>query len=259
MNIPGWLRPPELGVLPDMDSPDMSALHGRIIRGKRFCRETYLSFYRDFQRVAAPFGPGALLVELGSGGGFIKEVMPAVVTSEVVPVPGVDRAFSALDMPFQDGTVDAFFMKDVLHHLSDARRFFRELDRCLKPGGRVLMVEPANTLWGRFILKNFHHEMFDVSAGWGVGEGGRLSLGNGAIPWIIFHRDRALFEEEFPSLRLRRFEAHTPVRYLLSGGLSLRQLLPDFLYKPVRWLEAALSPLNPWIGMFLTVELEKSS
>jgi len=77
-------------------------------------------------------------------------------------------------------------MFDVLHHIPHPREFFKEALRCLKVGGQIGMIEPANTLWGRFIYKNFHHEGFDTKAGWKLSAGGPLSNGNGAIPWIIF-------------------------------------------------------------------------
>ena len=69
-------------------------------------------------------------------------------TSDVIELPGVDKCFSALDMPFEDDSVDAFFMFDVLHHINDSAGFFAELNRCLKNGGKAVMIEPANTLWG---------------------------------------------------------------------------------------------------------------
>ena len=82
-------------------------------------------------------------------------------------VQGVDKVFCATEMPFTDESVDAFFMIDVLHHISDTRSFLREALRCLKPGGKVVMIEPANTLWARFIYTHFHHEGFEVKAtGW---------------------------------------------------------------------------------------------
>jgi SAM-dependent methyltransferase len=163
-------------------------------------------------------------------------------------------------MPFERASVDAFFMFDVLHHITDPRAFFREALRCLKIGGRIVMIEPANTLWSRFIYKNFHHELFDTQAKWemdSLQETGPLSHGNGALPWIIFSRDRRVFENEFPSLRIVRMRNHTPLRYLLSGGLTLRQLVPSFTYPAVKAIEYALSPVNNLLGMFQTIELEK--
>jgi len=160
-------------------------------------------------------------------------------------------------MPFEQASVDAFFMIDVLHHIAEPRAFFAEALRCLKVGGKIVMIEPANTLWSRFIYKNFHHEAFDPRADWVLQQAGSLSQANGALPWIIFSRDRKIFEDEFPSLRVVRVETHTPFRYLLSGGLTLRQLVPSFTYPAVKAIEYVLSPLRAFLGMFQTIELQK--
>ena len=148
-------------------------------------------------------------------------------------------------------------MIDVLHHVSDAAAFFKEVTRCLKPGGKVVMIEPANTPWSRFIHRNFHHERFDTTAGWALAGAGPFSGANLALAWIIFYRDRQKFEREFPALKITGLENHTPLRYLVSGGLSFRQLLPSFTYNAVKGLENLLKPLNGRLGMFLTVRLEK--
>jgi SAM-dependent methyltransferase len=173
-------------------------------------------------------------------------------------LPNLDKVFSALDMPFEETSVDAFFMFDVLHHVIDPEAFFKEALRCLKPSGKIVMIEPANTLWARFIYRNFHHELFDPQAQWHLEEVGPLSHGNGAMPWIIFSRDRRIFEKEFPELRIIRIRNHTPLRYLISGGLSLRQLLPSFTYPFIKAIEYILSPINNFLGMFQTIELEKT-
>jgi hypothetical protein len=44
---------------------------------------------------------------------------------------------------------------------------------------------------------------------------------------------------------------------LISGGLSIKQLLPSFTYNLIEGLEFMLTPLNSFLGMFKTVELEK--
>lgn len=42
-----------------------------------------------------------------------------------------------LDLPIADGSVDAAFSIGVLHHSPDPRRAFREVARCVRPGGRL--------------------------------------------------------------------------------------------------------------------------
>ena len=252
-----WLKLPETRDIADLDDPATTELHRRIIEQKTFLRNTYIDFYRQFAKsVADP--DNKVLVELGSGGGFIKKCIPNVITSDVLELAGVDKVFSAMQMPFDDGSVDAFFMIDVLHHISDTRAFFREAQRCLKVDGKIVMIEPANTIWARFIYTRWHHEGFDPGGRWGLEDTGPLSSANGAIPWIVFCRDRGIFQKEFPQLDIRQIRPHTPLRYLISGGLTLRQLLPGFAYPVVRAMEIILWPMNSIVGMFLTIELQKT-
>jgi len=258
MKIIEWLKLPEVRGIENLDDPAVTLLHGRIIQKKPFLKRVYIDFYKQLQRAVSD-PQKKILVELGSGGGFIKDVNSNVITSDILELPNVDKVFSAIDMPFEQAGVDAFFMVDVLHHITDPRRFFKEALRCLKVGGKIVMIEPANTCWSRFIYKNFHHESFDTQAKWELAAGtqGPLSQGNGALPWIIFKRDRQIFEKEFPALSIVSMRNHTPLRYLLSGGLSLRQLVPSFAYPAVKAIEYVLSPVNNLVGMFVTIELEK--
>ncbi|MEW5767945.1 MAG: class I SAM-dependent methyltransferase [bacterium] len=250
-----WLKLPETRHIEDLDAISTTILHGQIIQKKRFFKRLYIDFYKQFLESSRQLD--GWLIELGSGGGFLKELIPRVITSDILPVKGLDLCFSALSMPFSDQTVSAFFMIDVLHHLPDSALFFKEVARCLKVGGRCVMIEPANTWWGRFIYQNFHHERFDPDGSWGF-EGNRpLSDANGAIPWIIFCRDRQRFEKEFPNLKTARLSFSTPFRYLLSGGLSMKGLVPSFFYEVVKGIEFLLSPLAGYLGMFMTIELER--
>ena len=251
------LKLPAARGISDLDDPGTTALHRAIIAKKPFLKRLYADYYAFFRQAVPPPLEGKTMVELGSGGGFIKDVIPNAITSDVLPLAWVDRSFSALEMPFGAETVDAFFMFNVLHHLPDAERFFSELTRCLKPGGAVVMIEPANTCWSRFVYQRFHHERFDPAADWSLAAGGPLSAANDALPWIIFTRDRARFEQRFPQLTIKRVSPHTPLRYVLSGGVSMRQLLPAWMYTPVKAFEWLLTPLHGLLGMYQTIELEK--
>lgn len=257
MALLDFLKLPEAKGIESLDAPETTLLHRRIIQSKPFLKKLYLEFYAYFLK-KVPALAEQKCVELGSGGGFLKEIYPTVITSDVLKLSGVDLCFSGLDMPFESASIDAFFMIDVFHHVPDSERFLKELSRCLKPGGQVVMIEPANTLFGRFIYQNFHHEAFEPSAGWKLEGSGPLSCANGALPWIVFSRDRAKFEKMFPEFKLVTFKPHTPFRYLLSGGVSMRQLLPDFTYPAIALLDHALNPVNHLLGMFYKISLTKN-
>jgi SAM-dependent methyltransferase len=253
------LKLPEAAQMQDLDDPDNIYTIRKIIQRKPFLLNTYRSFYRDILGKLQTTPLTGEIIELGSGAGFIKTLAPQITTSDVLPYNGVDRVFSAMDIPLPASSVGAFVMIDVFHHIKDSRVFFQEMGRCLTPGGKIIMIEPANTGLSRLIYQNFHHEPFNPKGWWGFDEGGPLSGSNMAIPWIVFCRDRSLFAQEFPNFRICSIRVHTPFRYLLSGGLSLRQLLPSWTYPLILGIEKLLTPFNQHLGLFMTIELEKIS
>lgn len=241
----------------DLDSPFVANIHREIIDRKPFLKRIYVDFYNEFKNIIEGI-PSGKIIEIGSGSGFIKEIIPEIITSDVFEAKNVDMVFSATNMPFEDNSVSAFFLQNVLHHIKEPRIFFKEIDRCLVSGGKLLMIEPFNSIWGSFVYKNFHHEPFNPQSGWEISGEGRLSDANGALPWIVFFRDREIFENEFPRLKIKKLNPQMPFRYLLSGGLSLKQLVPSFSYDAIKLLENTISPLNKYLGMFITIEIEKS-
>jgi SAM-dependent methyltransferase len=241
----------------DLDDPRTTELRREIIQGKPFLRALYQEHYQEFiaARGRAPAGP---CLELGSGAGFLKEIMPRIITSDVFVLPGLDLVLDAQKMPFADNSLACIFLLDVLHHIPRPLEFLKEAARCLQPGGRVLMIEPAHTAFSRAIYTHLHHEPFDPEAGWELSQGGPLSGSNQALAWILFSRDREQVMAQVPGLEIAGLKLHTPFAYLLSGGVSLRSLLPGWAYGPLRGLERLLAPANRWLAMFMTVELEKA-
>jgi SAM-dependent methyltransferase len=156
------------------------------------------------------------------------------------------------------GSLRAIVMLDVLHHIPDVRKFFHEAARCLSPGGAVIMIEPWVSSWSKFIYTRFHHEPFQIeSADWSFPEQGPLSGANGALPWIVFERDRALFEAEFPELRIEKIQPMMPFRYLVSGGVSMRSLMPRAATPFWRVMEKSLEPWMRHWAMFALVMLRR--
>jgi len=239
----------------EIDSPERTLFHREILLKKRFMRELYTNWYTQFKELLEDL-PDGKIVEIGSGGGFIKDLIPETITSDVIELPNNDMTFSALEMPFAKGSIKAILMIDTFHHLPDCGQFLSEAQRVLVPGGLILMVEPANSWWGRFIYQNFHHEPFNPKGDWTFPSTGPLSGANGALPWIVFRRDRKRFEQSFPDLKLLHFKNHTPLRYLISGGFTMKQLFPGFMYKPVLFIEKLLSPIQGF-SMFCSIQIQK--
>jgi SAM-dependent methyltransferase len=175
----------------------------------------------------------------------------------VIDLPTNDLTFSALDMPFADQSVAALFLTDTMHHIPDSEKFLQEVNRVLVDNGKLIMIEPANTLWGRFIYRHFHHEPFDPEGSWTIPSSGPLSGANGALPWIVFQRDAHLFRQKFPDLHIDRIEYRNPLLYLLSGGVSYRQLLPDFIYPIVNFVDGILPKISKQISMFMLVRITR--
>lgn len=240
----------------DLDSAERTIQHQQIILKKRFLKQLYLEWYGEFLQ-EIPHLPQGKMLELGSGGGFLKNLNPEILSSDILPLPHNDLTFSALNMPFAQNELSAIFMIDTLHHIPDAQQFFDECERTLLPGGTIIMIEPANSAWGRFVYKNFHHEPFVPSGSWKIPSEGPLSGANGALPWIIFERDRNHFEKNFPALTIEKIKYHTPVRYLLSGGVSYKTLVPGFSFSFFTAIDRLLCKISNNFSMFMTIKVQK--
>jgi SAM-dependent methyltransferase len=232
-----------------LDDPRTTELRAQIIQSKPFLRRIYADWYRLIQSRIPP-GDGRVL-EIGSGGGCFGEFVPEAVRSELFFCPNVHVVTDARELPFASGSLKAIAMTDVFHHIPQSESFLKEALRCLVPGGRIIMVEPWVCAWSKLVYSRFHHEPFQPqSESWDIPPTGPLSGANGALPWIVFVRDRKLLSIKFPELEIETIEPMMPLRYLLSGGVSMRSLVPGVLYGPWRALEKAASHWNHQLGMF---------
>ena len=242
----------------DIDSPETTRLRKRIIESKPFLRRIYQEWYAGLA-ARVPAGAGGVL-ELGSGAGFLKDYIPNLITSDIFPVPGVEQVVDAHDLPFSESSLRGVVMANVLHHIPNPTRFLQEAARCVRPGGVVAMLEPWVSTWSRVVYSNLHHEPFEPAAlAWTFPQSGPLSGANGALPWIIFHRDRVRFEQEFPEWRIQEVTPIMPFRYLVSGGVSLRSFMPAFTFGMWRTAERLLGHWMSTWAMFAHVVLTRTT
>ena len=242
----------------DIDDVQTTALHRNIIRKKGFLYKLFLENYGTFKENIKDV-PDGLKIELGSGGGFLKEVINDVITSDVLELPDVDKVIFAEKIPYPDESVAAFFLLGTLHHIKDPAKFFSEVSRCLKPGAKVIMIEPTNTPFSRLIFKHIHHEQFDEKKdSWQVNGKGRMADANLAMPWAIFSRDKKKFLVKYPDLEIIQINKHTPFRWFLSGGMAYRQFVPSASFEFFTNIERILSPFHNMLGSFMTIVVKKS-
>lgn len=250
-----WLAHPLTKGL-SVDDPRTTDARRRIILEKPFLRRIYSEWY-DQIRAALPPGPGAVL-EIGSGGGFLKQCYPELVASDILLVPGVDVVLNGTALPFRDRSLRAIVMTNVLHHIGTPRSFIAEALRCVLEGGRIICVEPWFSPWAAFVMRIVKHEPFDPHAeAWGFDGDRPLSDSNGALPWIMFERDRALFCREFPEWDIEISRRGMPFGYLLSGGVSSRISAPGWSFPFFQYLDKLVADRTRRLDMFATIILTR--
>lgn len=247
----------------DVNSSDLIAVHRDILQEKPLLRSAFDTFYREMiEANEKHLTASGFELELGSGVGFLKQLRPKVITSDVRDIPSVDRRIDALAIDLPDDSVRVIYAINVFHHLADPRRFFSELCRVLKPGGGCVLVEPHNGLASSFLHRHLHKdEQFEPdAAAWTNSESrGPMSGANQALSYVVFDRDRGQFEEEYGDKLEIAYRGYSlnALRYFFSGGLNFRQMLPSFADPVLRFLERAAKPLARHWSLHQIIVLRK--
>jgi predicted SAM-dependent methyltransferase len=220
--------------------------------------------YQDLYRIAAEQLsnlPDSKIVELGSGMGHIRDVIPQCITTELFPFPWIDRIENAYQLSFEDESISDLISTDVFHHLKYPGTALIELHRVLRPGGRVILLEPCMSLLGLLVYGVFHAEPIAITkkiewlapAGWSPenldyyaaqGNASRIFVGKKYRPQLAV----------WQSVKTIRLSALT---YAASGGYSGPQLYPTGMYQVVKSFEKFLNMFPALFATRLLVVLEK--
>lgn len=243
-------------------APAEIGLDAAKIKKNKFLADIYRDLYdRILGEIPQQRFPNTL--EIGSGGGFLKELAPYVTTSECVSVPGVDRVVDAANIgeTFAPHELDAICGLNVFHHLPDIAAFLRGASRVLRPGGRVVLIEPWFTPIGQWFHRIVHHEpSVNEPDFWGVVGYGRMVGANTRLATSVFRDSDDRFRREFPRLRICKREPFHKWLYLLSGGLKVNTRVPGVLARTlVEWDRKQLAG-NELCGIFglITVEVREN-
>ena len=222
------------------------------------------SYYRDLYIDILSRRANGPSIEIGSGCGFIKHIDPEVITTDIVKTNFVDEQASAYSIESIQSSFRNIIAVDVLHHLTEPLRFLESASKSIDEDSRIILCEPAATVFGRFFYNRFHHEPCDpktITAPFQFKEdasGFFANMGMGI----------ALFRNEFPSidkllsqinLQVRSIHYRDFLAYPLTGGFSKPAFMPSKAIKAILGIEKALPQfLLKLIGLRMTIVLVKT-
>jgi SAM-dependent methyltransferase len=236
---------------------DELAVQERAWNERPLVRRLYLQWYVEIARRLRPAGP---TIELGAGIGRLKEVVPGAVATDVEETPWAEAVVDAERLPYAEASVGNLVLVDVFHHLADPARFLDEACRVLRPGGRVVILDPYCSPVSSLAYRGFHHERTDLTAAPFAADrslAGDPLTANQARATLVFFRHAEELQARWPALPVVERKRLAFLLYPLSGGFTRRPLLPRQVQPAARVVERLLAPLAPLLAFRCLVVLER--
>lgn len=258
-----YLQEPRLiGV--DLDSDEMLSIHSKVLYEKPMMKEVFSEFYDTCISLDEKYFSNCKgkRVEIGAGVSFFKKKYPEIISTDIKKAENLDMVVDAQNMPFENNSIRAIYGINCFHHLPNPNLFFNELDRVLEKGCGCILIDPYyGTVAKRFYKKIFDSETFDMTQKEWVNESqGFMNGANQALSYIVFKRDKKKFEEMYPNLEIViQKPLNNYMRYLLSGGLNFRQILPSFFSPVIKFFEFLFIPFNSIFALHHIIVIRKKN
>jgi len=203
------------------------------------------------------------LLEVGSGSGPLKDFLPQLILSDVFDLPWLDKVIDCMDMPFEKNSLGGIICIDLLHHVAKPHVFLEEAARVLKPGGRILLIEPYITVGSYLGYKLLHHEDINFKDYHKGTDKTQTKAdpwqGNLALANLVFNRDLKHWKTLQPNLDIIHREIFSLLDFQAAAGFKPYAYLPHWLFKHLIKIEDWISFLMPVFGYRIFVVLEKKS
>jgi len=220
--------------------------------------------YGDFYRIIAQNLsnlPDGKIVELGSGLGNIREVIPNCLRTDLFPNPWIDQVENAYELSFADETISDLILTDVFHHLRYPGTALQELARVLRKGGRIVLLEPCISALGLIVYGVLHDEPIAITKeiewsapeDWSPEKIDYYAAQGNATRIFVGKRFRSALGD-WQKIKTIRLSA---IAYAASGGFSKPQLYPTSMLPLIRKLEKLLDLFPALFATRLLVILEK--
>ena len=196
-------------------------------------------------------------VELGCGQGYGKDVLEArsYLLTDYAEYDWLDvKMVDALDTPFEDASFDFVIASNMIHHVPYPPKFFAEVHRILKPGGKLLVQDVNASVLMRVMLHlmriegySYDVDVFDDAAP--VNDPQDLWSGNNVVPNLLFD-DPARFHAGMPGFRIVEQGFSEVLVYLASGGVTAKTFfipLPRPVLSALKLVDDVLVRIAPQV------------
>lgn len=221
--------------------------------------KSYDRMFQDIENIS-----DLKILEIGSGTSPIKHFYPNVVTSDILPLNYLNHIFDAHEIDscetLENLTFDIITFSNVLHHLKRPVEFLLNCENKLNKNGKIIFLEPNFGILASFIYKYIHHEDTDMSISRPEIQNikGPLSSSNIALPYLIFFGDKNWDSEIKKHYRIRVTSHFTSLSYFITGGISYRMAIPQFLYGIIFHIDFYVTKWFPKLfSSFFIIELSK--
>ena len=232
----------------------------RLWQNKPILRRLYRRFYIEIAAHINHLSNGCT-IELGSGMGNVKEVIPECVTTDIFPNPWLNRTENAYALSFNDGSVGNLILFDVWHHLQFPGTALAELGRVLTKNGRLILFEPAASLLGKIMYGVFHHEPLGLKqpiqwyAPGSFNPEKQHYYAAQANCWRMVRANPKPIA--LKKWHIREVKYYPALAYAASGGFRKRKLYPDVALPFLLKLECWLKPFPSLFSTRMLVVMEK--
>jgi SAM-dependent methyltransferase len=186
-------------------------------------------------------------LELGSGGGNIKKIIPKCITSDQFKKKNIDRVENIYKINLKKNSISNIILIDVFHHLKFPALALEQIYRVLIKKGRIIMIEPAMGLIPRIIYKLFHYEPngFEINIGWQkkplLAPNAKSYFAVQSLPWRAFVLKELNLKNKF---RVKIIKPFSDFSFLLSGGYTFRSFYPKIIYPVIKYIDKILTKVS---------------
>ena len=210
-------------------------------------------------------------IEVGAAAGFSKKFIKAnnFKISDFSDHEHLDyKNIDAQNTQFESESFDFVISSNMIHHLPYPIKFFEEMHRILKKGGKLIIFDAHCSVLLQLVLILMRHEGFDFTKDvWNTKSPSTdtddLWAGNSAIPYLIFNDENIFHSQLGNKFKISYKKCCECILFLNSGGVTSKtKYLPlnNFFLRIVVFLDKFLSFIAPqFFSLAYKIVLERKN